>query len=409
MLGGIARNGPHSFDNRYNSRANKGAVFGRFMEVLISALSRFSKPSGICRYAANLAKCLAKNDRITKVSLIVGEWQIDYFKNSFKIDDIKIKILPINIKNSSLYRNIWFLFKLPALVNKVKPDIVHLSFPIPFFKKFFSVPVVATIHDLYPFDKPENFGFPNVWFNQLFLKICLANAEGIVSVSQQTSNRIEHYFPKLSAKKKNRVIYNYVDFSLTGVQVPSINDIESNDFLLCVAQHRQNKNIDLSIEAFDLLREKENKVNYSTKLIVVGSKGPETENILKLIHNLSLENRVILTSSVSDGELCWLYQNCKVLVCPSSVEGFCLPLAEGLYFSAPTVCSDIPILREVGDSDCVYFDLEGEAVQNLAEAIANVWEKPRIKRESGEFKFSQSRASIESVEFYQGLRSDYRP
>lgn len=373
------------------------------MQILISALSRFSKPSGICRYAANLAKCLAKSDRVTQVTLVLGEWQIGYFKNSFQIDSQKINLLPINIKNSSLYRNIWFLFKLPALVKKIKPDIVHLSFPIPFLKSLFSVPVVATIHDLYPFDKPENFGFPNVWFNQLFLKICLANAQGIVSVSQETSNRIEHYFPKLSAKKKNPVIYNYVDFSSTEVQVPQINDIESKDFLLCVAQHRQNKNIDLSIKAFALLREKEKKVSSSTKLIVVGSKGPETENIWKLIQSLSLENIVILISSVSDGELCWLYQNCKVLVCSSSVEGFCLPLAEGLYFSAPTVCSDIPILREVGGSDCIYFDLEGDAVQNLAEAIANLWEKPKIKRESGEFKFSQTRATSQSIEFYLQL------
>ncbi len=373
------------------------------MQVLISALSRFSKPSGICRYAANLAKCLAESDRVTQVTLVLGEWQIGYFKNSFQIDSPKINLLPINIKNSSLYRNIWFLFQLPALVKKIKPDIVHLSFPIPFLKFLFSVPVVATIHDLYPFDKPENFGFPNVWFNQLFLKICLANSQGIVSVSQQTSNRIEYYFPKLSAKKKNRVIYNYVDFSSTKVQFPQINDIENSKFLLCVAQHRQNKNIDLLIKAFALLREQEHKINFSTKLIVVGSQGPETENIGKLIQSLSLENRVILTSSVSDGELCWLYQNCKVLVCPSSVEGFCLPLAEGLYFSTLTVCSDIPILREVGGSDCIYFDLEREPIKNLATAIANVWEKPRIKRESGEFRFSQTRATSEYIEFYWQL------
>jgi glycosyltransferase involved in cell wall biosynthesis len=379
------------------------------MHILISALSRFSKPSGICRYAANLAKCLAKSDRVTQVTLVLGEWQIGYFKNSFQINSQKINLLPIDIKNSSLYRNIWFLFQLPTLVKKIKPDLVHLSFPIPFFKSFFSVPVVATIHDLYPFDNQENFGFPKVWFNQLFLKICLANAQGIVSVSQQTAQRIEYYFQKLFAKKKNRVIYNYVDFSSTEVQVPKINNVESNDFLLCVAQHRQNKNIDLLIQAFDLLREKEQKINYSTKLIVVGSQGPETENILKLIQSLSLENRVILTSSVNDGELCWLYQNCKVLVCPSSVEGFCLPLAEGLYFSAPTVCSNIPILKEVGGSDCVYFDLERDAIKNLAGAIANVWEKPRRKRESSEFRFSQTRASVESIEFYHGLRSNYRP
>ncbi|NEP47002.1 MAG: glycosyltransferase family 4 protein, partial [Okeania sp. SIO2H7] len=182
------------------------------MHILISALSRFSKPSGVCRYAANLARCLEESARITKVTLVLGEWQTGYFQKCFKIDSKKINFVPIAIENNSLYRNIWFLFKLPGLVKTIKPDMVHLSYPIPFLNSCFSVPVVATIHDLYPFDKPENFGFPNVWFNQLFLRICLANSQGIVSVSQQTSNRLEYYFPKLCAKKLNRVIYNYVDF-----------------------------------------------------------------------------------------------------------------------------------------------------------------------------------------------------
>jgi glycosyltransferase involved in cell wall biosynthesis len=375
-----------------------------FMHILISAISRFNCPSGVCRYAANLARCLVESDRITKVTLVLGEWQTGYFQKSFEIDSQKTNLVPVTIKNNSLSRNIWFLLKLPGLVKKVKPDIVHLSYPIPIFNDYFSVPVVATIHDFYPFDKPENFGFPHVYFNKLFLKICLANSQGIVSVSQQTLNELEYYFPKLYAKKPNQVIYNYVDFSTTKVVVPQkIKGIKNNDFLLCVAQHRQNKNIHLLIKAFYLLIEREAKINSSTKLIVVGSQGPETENIRKIIQNLSLENRVVLTSSVSDGELCWLYKNCKVLVCPSSVEGFCLPLAEGLYFSAPTICSNIPILKEVGGSDCIYFDLKAEAIENLFVGIANLLKQPRERAKIGEFRFSKSRATTQYVEFYSTL------
>lgn len=374
------------------------------MHILILTLSRFSKPNGVCRYSANLARCLIESDHITKVTLVLGEWQIGYFQECFHIDYPKINFLPITIKNNSLYRNIWFLFKLSELVKKLKPDIVHLSYPIPFLKFCFSVPVVSTIHDLYAFDKEENFGFPHVWFNQLFLKISLANSHGIVSVSQQTSNRLEYYFPKLYTEKLSRVIYNYVDFSTTRVVVPQkIKGIKNSDFLLCVAQHRQNKNVYLLIKAFYLLIEREPKINSSAKLIVVGSEGPETENLGKIIQNLSLENRVILTSLASDGELCWLYQNCQVLVCPSSVEGFCLPLAEGLYFSTPTICSNIPILKEVGGSDCTYFDLQGEAIENLFIGITNLLKQPRERVKKGEFRFSKSRATTEYLEFYSTL------
>jgi glycosyltransferase involved in cell wall biosynthesis len=367
------------------------------MHILIAALHRPTKPTGVCRHAANLAQCLADTLEVSKVTLIVGAWQKDYFELFF--NSPKIQLITVDIKNSSLVRNIWFLFGLPKLVKHLSPDIVHLSFPFPFLRILFDCPVVATIHDLYPYEKPEVFGYPNVIFNRLFLKQCIEHSDGLTCVSNTTLSSLKSYFPKIQSLKPISVVYNYVDFSDIVPEPPHNLDIGNHDyFLLCVAQHRKNKNIDLLIQAFSFLK-KHGYLQDATKLIIVGNTGPETENLFHLIHNLSIQDQVLLIHAIKDNELCWLYQKCEIFIAASSQEGFCLPLAEALYFSSQVVCSNIPIFREIGSSKCCYFDLEGDAVNNLSQTIISTLKQP-MNRTTDDFRFSKLDVANQCLKFY---------
>ena len=341
------------------------------MHILIVALHRADKPTGVCRHAANLARCLAETDQITKITLVTGVWQQHYFKTAFLLNSEKIQILAIDINNISITRNAWFLLGLPKLANNLQPDLVHLSFPLPFLRSHFSCSVVVTIHDLYPYKIPENFGYKQVLFNRLFLKQCVKNSDAIICVSQTTLADLEHYFPEvISSRQKQKVIYNIVDFDRVEAKpLKILADWSERPFILCVGQHRKNKNIDLLIKSYALLRN-EHKLDEKTRLIVVGSIGPETENLVQSIEQLSLIDSVLILTEINDNELCWLYQNCKLFVIPSSLEGFCIPLVEALYFSCKVVCSDIPIFREIGSSNCTYFDLMGDPIGNMAQSIA---------------------------------------
>jgi glycosyltransferase involved in cell wall biosynthesis len=373
------------------------------MHILIAALHRPLKPTGVCRHAANLAKCLVDNDKVTKVTLVIGAWQKAYFETSFNLDSQKISIVSVDIKNNSIARNVWYLFGLPKLAKQLRADLVHLSFPLPFIRSLFHCPVLATIHDMYPYEYPENFGYPNVIFNQLFLKQCIYNSDGLSCVSQQTLDCLQSYFPDIKASKNTTVVYNYVDFSHIEPQSP--NNINSNieyPFLLAVAQHRKNKNLDVLIKAYSSLL-KHTKLKKSTKLVIVGSSGPETEMIYHLIRTLSLENHVLMLSSINDNQLCWLYKNCELLVVPSSTEGFCLPLAEALYFSCNVVCSNIPIFREIGSSGCTYFELQGDSVQNLAQAIHHSLCQAHPEKNTAEYRFSKSNAASQYMNFISTL------
>lgn len=373
------------------------------MHVVIAALHRPTKPTGVCRHAVNLANCLSDKADIAKITLLIGSWQKNYFARVFNILSQKIEIKTIDIKNSSTSRNLWFLFGLPKVTNRLNADLVHLSFPLPVLRNLFNSPVVATIHDFYPYECPENFGYPNVLFNQWFLQQCIQNSDGLACVSNTTLGQLEHYFPKAFSDKNTSVLYNYVDFEDIQAAIPaSQQPYEHQPFILCVAQHRKNKNLDLLVQAYaDLL--KKNSLPDQTRLILVGSAGPESQNLNTLSQKLGVDKQMHMLSAISDRELCWLYENCLLFAMPSSTEGFCIPLVEALSRSCHIVCSNIPIFRELGLTECVFFNLTGNAVTNLSAAIKRAAKKPKLVQNTDNIRFSKTVTANQCLTLYYSL------
>ena len=64
-------------------------------------------------------------------------------------------------------RNLWYYNQLPAIVRRLKETVVHFAYPAPVNRHALGCPAVVTLHDLYPYDIPSNFGFPKVLFNRL--------------------------------------------------------------------------------------------------------------------------------------------------------------------------------------------------------------------------------------------------
>jgi glycosyltransferase involved in cell wall biosynthesis len=325
------------------------------MHVLISAVSSAQHPSGICRHAANLARGLCETREISKVTLLVGHWQMYYFTSKFKLDDRKLQVVSASTRGSAIERNPWYCWGLPRVVREHAPDVIHLSFPVPFVRSRVACPVVVSLHDMYPYDIPENFGASRVYFNRWFLRQCLKESDLVVCSSEFTLERLRFYMPTIAATKAAR-IYQCVGINPAKLQRPLLPALEDCPFLLVVAQHRNNKNLGLLLSAFAELRKRD--IRYREWcLVIVGGIGPETPLLHGLVQRLSLQRNVAFSSAVSDEELCWLYKNCVACVAPSSIEGFGLPVLEALACGSRVVCSDIPAFREIGGAACEYFSL----------------------------------------------------
>jgi glycosyltransferase involved in cell wall biosynthesis len=344
------------------------------MKILIAAASFSSHISGLQRHAFNVVRCLLPQPEISAVHLVVAPWQRELVQAAGLDPGTRLTTHIAEMEPSSFSRNLWYYRQLPALAASLHADIVHLSYPMPVNAASFACPTVVTLHDLYPYEIPVNFGFPKFIFNRLILQQCLRNVDVIACVSEITKVRLRQYAAPTTWQKAVR-IYNCVEAEPLCAMESPIPDWQGEPFLLCVAQHRRNKNIPLLIRTFDRLL-RSGQVDPGMKLAVIGIAGPETQSIYRLASNRGLGGSVHFLEGLSEPELQWCYARCEALVAPSMTEGFGLPVAEALLVGCRVVCSDIPAHREVGDGHCRFVALRKNAEEMLAEAIAATLREP---------------------------------
>jgi glycosyltransferase involved in cell wall biosynthesis len=366
------------------------------MKIMLAAAAFSSEMTGVQRHAFNVVRCLLTRPEISLVHLVVAPWQralvqsmAQSMAQSFGIEPggrLRIHLAPM--EHTSIGRNLWYYRGLPALAAQQRADLVHLAYPAPLNPSAYTCPTIVTLHDLYPYEIPANFGFPKVLFNRMILQQCLRHASAIACVSQITAERLRQYVPAQQHKAVR--IYNCVEASAAATNSATPTNLDPSrlnedrtpilgwqaiPFLLCVAQHRRNKNVPLLIRTFaHLLRTR--RIDREMKLLIVGIPGPETQCIHHAIARCQIAENVVLLDGLSEAELDWCYTHCEAVVAPSTTEGFGLPVAEALLAGCRVVCSDIPAFREVGHGCAHFVSLARNPEDALAAAIPKALAAP---------------------------------
>lgn len=346
------------------------------MKIVVAALSAPEHLNGVSRHAANLVRGLLTRPDLSEVHLLAGAWQQQTYAEAIARQDARLHIHPVTIGRDTASRNLWYYTELPRVAEQLGADVVHLGYPMPVSAKHFRCPTVASLHDLYPFDIPANFGFVKGILNRQVLRQCLRSVNAIACVSESTRQRLEHWFENRYAEKAVTIPNSVEPVSPSCARGPQPLH-RGQPFLLCVAQHRRNKNIPLALRVFEeALRL--GAIDPETLLVIVGVTGPETRRVREQFGSSRLDRRVITLSGIKDAELQWCYRNCELLLAPSTVEGFGLPVVEALMSGCRVVCSDIPAFREVGGDACHYVRLGSGEIQAFVGAIQSARSQPRV-------------------------------
>lgn len=346
------------------------------MKIVIAALSAPEHLNGVSRHAANVARGLLTRGEVSEVHMLVGDWQQNTYADAIARQDARLHLHPVAIRRSTLSRNHWYYSELPRVATQLNADVVHLGYPMPVSARDFACPTVVTLHDLYPFDIPENFGLVKSALNRYAVRQCLQSVDAIACVSESTRQRLQHWLKNRFADKAITVP-NSVE-ALPGNCTRGPQPLHRGQpFLLCIAQHRRNKNIALAIRVFEQAL-RTGVVAPETMLVVIGVTGPETERLQAMIAKAKLDRQVLMISGIKDAELQWCYRNCELLLAPSSIEGFGLPVVEGLLAGCRVVCSDIPAFREVGMDTCHYVPLGKGEIEAFTRALSDARKSPPI-------------------------------
>jgi glycosyltransferase involved in cell wall biosynthesis len=144
-------------------------------------------------------------------------------------------------------------------------------------------------------------------------------------------------------------------------------------FYLCVSRLLPYKNVDVVIRAF---------ANTDRRLIVVG-RGPEADRL----QNLKTPN-VLMLSDLTDGQMSWLYQNCRALIAASYEDYGLTPIEAGVW-GRPTVALRWGGFLDTVDEGITGVYFEEPAPQAIAEALdrfeASSFDPDKIRRHVDKF------------------------
>lgn len=223
--------------------------------------------------------------------------------------------------------------------------------------------ILATVYDLIPLRNSKHCAAHlvsvfDVWFGQM-----LALADGFICISRAVCSEVQeevearvgkqamgtkaygwfHLGSELDRKTGNFLMSDSMQRCFDG----------ENGILLAVGTIEPRKNHKVILDAF----EQHWASGGQSKLCIVGRVGWMCEDIvLRLKSHPKSGKQLFLFNNADDDELEFAYQNADVLIFASFVEGFGLPLVEGLQRGLPAIASDIPVFREVAGDFAEFFD-----------------------------------------------------
>ncbi len=285
-------------------------------------------------------------------------------------------------------------------IKNLKPDLVHFAMvqqPI-----LYKGIVVTTMHDLTTvrFKNPSK----NVmvfWAKQQIYKFVNwyvpRKSKAIITPTKFVKNDIA-MFAKI---KPNKITVTYEAADAITDKPEAVDTLRGKKFIFYIGRPTPHKNLDNLLGAFELLLED----NPELVLVLGGKKDVLYKRYDKKVKEMGLKNNVLFTGFVSEGQLRWLYQNCRVYVFPSLSEGFGLPGLEAMMHRAPVAASEATCLPEVYGDAAQYFNPQDK--YDMARTINELLTNTRLRQQmtiAGRKKaeeYSWQRMAEQTLEVYK--------
>lgn len=317
-----------------------GVVADDLLKSVVISTSRYSRL--VIDYLSNYNNII--------VYLIAYDTVVEKYKNMKIInisDALQINGLSKKIINAKKIANILDSYNLDILFCPLE----HIP---PYFWRTQAKKVV-TIHGDAPYSigksvVPEMFNMKER-IHRTTLRLLKSKVNRFITESESSKRGIQK---GLHIKKdKISVIYHGIDLEFfnkkdrtkTSTVLKKYKIIR--DYMLYVGDFRIRKNVPNMIKAYaDYIKkdESKNKVN----LVLAGSKNGEDYEFTKaFVEENKIEDKVIFTGYVDDGDLPYLYSGALFTLLLSLHEGFGFPLIESVACGTPVLGSDVYAIPEI--------------------------------------------------------------
>ncbi|MDZ4721478.1 MAG: glycosyltransferase family 1 protein [Roseiflexaceae bacterium] len=299
----------------------------------------------------------------------------------------------------------WERFALPIELLRARADVAH--FPDFIAPTLRPCRAITTIHDLAFLHFPEILDdAARTFYGRV--RESVQHSDAVIAVSEATRRDIVERLQV--APETIDVVYEAAGPAFAPLEVPAHEirmfgneQISAGSFALFVSTIEPRKNLATLLRALRICRDRQPDRNY--RLVVVGARGWRDEGIFATLQELRLADAIQFVGKVSDSELCWLYNACRMYINPSLYEGFGLPLLEAMACGAACIASQTSSLPEIGGNAAIY--IPPLAVEQWADSIVALWEDADRRAELGRLgstrarQFSWERAARETIAIYR--------
>jgi len=309
------------------------------MKVFVDGM--MFRHTGMGRIYENLLDGLAASDEIERITTLVPCRMEQAFRERFLSPRITVRFTTLSYD----YRE--YLGK-GLLINREFPgmDVHHfVSTNVPFFMRG---KVVSTVCDLITIS--PLFGLPPLRRRrfEVPMRHAVGRSDHVVCISEATKSDVRRSFG--TPEGKLSVIHPPLSFpdGPRTAKPPAV----AGDYLLFVGNRHVHKNLRCLFAALKML----SADHPSLKAVVAGARMAPSDDVDRAMADPSLSGRIVVIEGADDDAIRDLYAHAKAFVFPSRMEGFGIPPLEALHAGIPTVCSDIPVLREVCGDAAAYAD-----------------------------------------------------
>jgi len=300
------------------------------------------------RYTNNLIKNLLKINTNHDIYLIHSQKNDNQLYSSHPqllIPELPLH-LPYGIKT----------LQMPFILSKHKFDVIHYPAGMPFFSWMTNSKNITTLSSVDSLIVPQH--YPKIsQFSRLARKLDYKKADFIITVSEATKNDIVRTL-KIPTEKI-RVIYHGLEHErfrilkdAAAVKRELNKKYGVGSFILQVANYLPVKNIPGLVKAFSKIKGQ----GVTHKLVIVGGKRWQYQEIPKTIEELDLQKEIVLTGSMAGDDLIKLYNAADLVVFPSFYESFGRPILEAMACGTPVITSNVYAMPEVAGDAAILVD-----------------------------------------------------
>jgi glycosyltransferase involved in cell wall biosynthesis len=223
------------------------------------------------------------------------------------------------------------------------------------------------VHDLIPITHPEYCRAGELDKHVVRMNNVLSVGCGVITNSRATLDELERF-----ALRTGRTMPLSAAAPLAPAELPapSLTRPLPDPYFVVLSTIEPRKNHWMLLQLWRKLVERHGE--RAPKLVVIGQRGWECENVVDLLERCKeLRDVVIELPACSDADLATYLHHAQALLFPSFAEGYGMPLVEALASGAPAIASDLPAFREIAGDIPEYLDpLDGMGWLARIEAYA---------------------------------------